>query len=137
MEPSGHQYLTDEAINAALVKLPQNLRWVRHFVRGSTDGSVYRNMEDVFTFGHWTEEGQRHHFMRSGAEGELHAYMVGCEWIYKMPIRRPRTSVGSGRSNWATTIRCSSLSLWAMPCTRCKIRMPWRIASARRAVTPS
>ena len=83
MNPWGHEYLTEEAIKAALTKLPQGLDWIRHFVADVGTGSVYRDSEDVFTLGHWRNSGQRHHFMRYAGQGEKSAYLEGCDWIYR------------------------------------------------------
>lgn len=46
-------------------------------------GAVLRDLRDVFTRGHWTDEGQKHHFMRrlDDSQSSRGAYDTAVEWI--------------------------------------------------------
>lgn len=46
-------------------------------------GAVLRDLRDVFTRGHWTDEGQKHHFMRRlvDSQSSRAAYDTAVEWI--------------------------------------------------------
>lgn len=46
-------------------------------------GAVLRDLRDVFTRGHWTDEGQKHHFMRRlvDSQSSRGAYDSAVEWI--------------------------------------------------------
>jgi hypothetical protein len=82
MDSKGHEFLTNESVAQAVKDFPPSLNWVRYFLRDTLVGSVYRDTTDIFTRGHWTEEGQRHHFMRFQGQPLADAYDAGSKWIY-------------------------------------------------------
>jgi len=83
IDPWGHEYISKEAIRAALKDLPPKLNWIRHFIDDANTPTVYRDVEDVFNGGQWSNAGQKNHFMRYAGQTELSAYDDACTWIYK------------------------------------------------------
>jgi len=43
---------------------------------------VFRDIEDLFSGGHWSPEGQRHHFMRAANQTQSEAWREGVRWIF-------------------------------------------------------
>lgn len=82
MDQWGHEALTKESVKAALRDLPAKLNWVRVYLADTDVGSVYRDMDDIFNGGHWSPDGQKHHFMRFRGQSPLDAYNVGLGWIH-------------------------------------------------------
>lgn len=82
MDPWGHEYISKEAVRAALKGLPPN-HWIRHFLNDANTPTVYRDLEDVFNGNQWSNVGQKNHFMRYAGQSELQAYEDACTWIYK------------------------------------------------------
>src|SRR5262245_44489448 len=81
MDPKGHEFVTNEGVQQALKDLPPQLNWIRRFVGETMVGSVYRDMDDVFSGGHWSKDGQKHHFMRFQGQSSLAAFQVASKWI--------------------------------------------------------
>jgi len=74
--------LTNDSVEAAVRDFPPELNWVRYFLRDTLVGAVYRDTEDIFTGGHWSHEGQKHHFMRYEGQTRRSAYDAGLKWVH-------------------------------------------------------
>lgn len=83
----GHQYLSTQAIEAALKTLPANLLWIRHFLIDTSTPSVYRDMTDIWTLAHWRATTQKHHFMRAKTQTQEAAYEEAVRWIRENAYR--------------------------------------------------
>jgi hypothetical protein len=81
MDSKGHEYLSNESIAEAVKYFPPTLNWLKRILQETMVGAVYIDVEDVFTRGHWTQEGQKHHFMRFDGQSPLAAYDAGVLWI--------------------------------------------------------
>lgn len=77
----GHQYLSTQAIEAALNTLPSNYQWIRHFLIDTPTSTVYRDMTDFWTAAHVRATKQKHHFMRAKTQTQEAAYKEGVRWI--------------------------------------------------------
>lgn len=86
-ESWGHQYLSTQAIEAALKTLPSNLLWIRHFLIDTSTPSVYRDMTDIWTLAHWRATTQKHHFMRAKTHTQEAAYEEAVRWIRENAYR--------------------------------------------------
>jgi hypothetical protein len=77
----GHGRLTTAAIDQLSSKLPaeviRTLRWV-----SAKSQTQNRDLTDIPTGGHWTPEGQKHHFMKYKDQEDKDAYDVAVEWIF-------------------------------------------------------
>lgn len=82
MDPKGHEVLTNDSVAMAVRDFPPALNWVRYFLRDTMVGAVYRDTEDLFTGGHWSHDGQRHHFMRYEGQTRRSAYDAAVQWIH-------------------------------------------------------
>lgn len=47
----------------------------------------FRDIKDVYTRGHWKDEGQKHHFMRYEGQTEVQAYDDGIAWIVQESVK--------------------------------------------------
>ena len=83
----GHQYLSTQAIEAALKALQSSSPWIRYFLSDTPTSAVYRDMTDVWTLAHWRATTQKHHFMR--AKGQTHeaAWIKAVGWIRENAYR--------------------------------------------------
>ena len=95
MKLDGHQFMTDTAVAEFLKEAPPALEAfarphlivvVRTEFGRSTVGvgdmAVQRDINDVFTLGHWSNFAQKHHFMRRfDGQSPREAYDDACEWI--------------------------------------------------------
>jgi hypothetical protein len=82
MDPPGHETLTNESVKAAVRDFPPSLNWVRYYLADTMVGSVYRDVDDILNGGHWSPEGQKHHFMRFPGQRPLDAYKEALGWIH-------------------------------------------------------
>jgi hypothetical protein len=82
LDPKGHEVLTNQSVADAVRDFPPALNWVRYFLRDTMVGAVYRDSEDFFTGGHWSRDGQKHHFMRYQGQSPRDAYQTAVKWIY-------------------------------------------------------
>lgn len=83
----GHQYLSTQAIKAALKTLPPSSQWIRHFLSDTPTSAVYRDMTDVWTLAHWRATTQKHHFMRAKIQTQEAACREAVGWIRENAYR--------------------------------------------------
>ena len=77
----GHGHLTAAAIDELRTKLPPDVQAILRWV-GTKTQTQNRDITDIPTLGHWTPEGQRHHFMKYGGQTDQDAYDVAVAWIF-------------------------------------------------------
>ncbi len=78
----GHGHLTTVAIAAVRESLPPDLRWIADLLTRAPRSVQDRDIADVISLGHWTEPGQKHHFMRHASQSQLEAYKLAVDWIF-------------------------------------------------------
>ncbi len=78
----GHKNITKQAIDE-LVRSSEEHSVIGNLHRMALKHSVQaRDIFDVIQLGHWTNSGQRHHFMRSfDGQSHFHAYIDAINWI--------------------------------------------------------
>jgi hypothetical protein len=81
MELKGHEVMSREALDGAVRALPPKLQWVRTLLDDTVHHCMNRDVVDVWSGGHWSDSGQKHHFMRSANQTDLDAYRVATAWI--------------------------------------------------------
>ncbi len=97
MKLFGHEAMSRTAIAQFVDGLPPNLKFIEPFLAEDiVHHSLNRDVLDVFG-GHWSDAGQRHHFMRAANETEHQAYRNGLTWIEK----NGREAAGSLRRLYA------------------------------------
>jgi len=79
---SGHKNITNQAVNE-LVRSNKEHSVISNLRSMSLKYSVTaRDIFDVIQLGHWTNSGQRHHFMRSfDGQSHFNAYIDSTNWI--------------------------------------------------------
>lgn len=77
----GHGRLTAAAIDDLRKQLPPNIQEILRWV-GTGRQTQNRDLTDIPSLGHWTPEGQRHHFMKYGNQKDQDAYKVAVDWIF-------------------------------------------------------
>jgi hypothetical protein len=79
---SGHKNITKQAVDE-LVRLNKEHSVIGNLRSMSLKYSVTaRDIFDVIQLGHWTNSGQRHHFMRSfDGQSHFNAYVDSTNWI--------------------------------------------------------
>jgi len=77
----GHGHLTAAAIDELRKQLPSDVQAILRWV-GTQRQTQNRDITDVPTLGHWTPEGQRHHFMKYSGQTDQDAYDVAVAWIF-------------------------------------------------------
>lgn len=81
MKLFGHEAMSRAAIAQFVDGLPPKLKFIEPFlVEDIVHHSLNRDVLDVFG-GHWSDAGQKHHFMRAENETERQAYQNGVRWI--------------------------------------------------------
>ena len=78
----GHKEITRQAVNELINSDPEH-SVIANLHHMSLKHSVQaRDIFDFFQLGHWTNSGQRHHFMRSfDGQSHFNAYIDGINWI--------------------------------------------------------
>jgi hypothetical protein len=78
----GHKNITKQAVDE-LVRSNEEHSVIGNLRRMALKHSVQaRDVFDVIQLGHWTNSGQRHHFMRSfDGQSHFHAYIDAINWI--------------------------------------------------------
>lgn len=78
----GHKEITRQAVNE-IVNSNENNSIIKNLHSMALEYRVQdRDIIDVFTLGHWTNSGQRHHFMRSfNGQSHFNAYIDAVNWI--------------------------------------------------------
>jgi hypothetical protein len=77
----GHGVLTKDALAELRKKLPPGFLPILKWVDGVASDTQFRDVADVFTAGHWTAAGQKHHFMRDAGQTGRQAYDAAVKWI--------------------------------------------------------
>lgn len=81
MELKGHEVMSRNALDQAVRDLPKNLQWVRTLLDDTVHHAMNRDVIDVWSGGHWSDSGQRHHFMRCANQSDQEAYSLATAWI--------------------------------------------------------
>jgi hypothetical protein len=81
MELKGHEVMSIGALDQAVRDLPPNLQWVRKLLDDTVHHAMNRDVIDVWSGGHWSDGGQKHHFMRYANQRDDEAYQVATAWI--------------------------------------------------------